>query len=402
MQVVNLLLPLIIGLCIGAIAAWTVAVSRHRAESVGAEARVTALEAELDRAHADRDRAEQRALERERSARAESLATADVLKAITPVTGHLRTLDEKIGRLEEERREQHGQLSQQLRSATESEERLRRAADGLTAAMTSHSTRGVWGEVHLRRVVEAAGLLERVDFDVQSTIETETGSARPDLVVHLPGGRHLAVDAKVPFAAHLEASAIPAAASDEELARKRTLEKRHSQAVRGHIDQLSSKAYWTGVADSPELVIAFLPSESLISAALAADPSLLDYAFSKRVALASPVSLWSVLKTVAHSWRQDAMTTEARALFDASRELHSRLATTAAHLDKLGRSLGSSVQHYNRFVGSMERSVLPSARRITALDAEVPFEKSAPVDEAPRELSAPEFVEALRDEVDAE
>lgn len=402
MQVVNLLLPLIIGLCIGAIAAWAVAVSRHRAESVGAEARVTALEAELDRAHADRDRAEQRALERERSARAESLATADVLKAITPVTGHLRTLDEKIGRLEEERREQHGQLSQQLRSATESEERLRRAADGLAAAMTSHSTRGVWGEVQLRRVVEAAGLLERVDFDVQSAIETETGSARPDLVVHLPGGRHLAVDAKVPFAAHLEASAIPATASDEELARKRSLEKRHSQAVRGHIDQLASKAYWTGVADSPELVIAFLPSESLISAALAADPSLLDYAFSKRVALASPVSLWSVLKTVAHSWRQDAMTTEARALFDASRELHSRLATTAAHLDKLGRSLGSSVQHYNRFVGSMERSVLPSARRITALDAEVPFENSAPVDEAPRELSAPEFVEALRDEVDAE
>ncbi len=318
-----------------------------------------------------------------------------VLQALTPVQESLRTMQLKVTELETQRSQQHGELSQQLRNATESEERLRSTAESLASALRNNATRGVWGETQLRNVVQAAGLIERVDFDVQSSITSDVGSGRPDMVIHLPGGKNIAVDAKVPFNAYLEASQIAVTATGEEGARREQFIRQHVKAVRAHIDTLGSKAYWAGLDASPELVIAFIPSESLVASAMEADPGIMDYAFSKRVALSSPVTLWSVLKTVAFSWQQDVVTQEAKMLFDLSRELYGRLATLATHVEKLGRSIESTVKHYNGFVGSLERQVLPSARKLSVLDESKVLGTHEGIEEAPRELSAFELVAEL-------
>ena len=318
-----------------------------------------------------------------------------VLQALAPVKESLQDMQKKVTELEAQRSLQHGELSQQLRSATESEERLRSTAESLASALRANNTRGVWGETQLRSVVEAAGLIERVDFDVQSSITSDAGAGRPDMVVHLPGGKNIAVDAKVPFTSFLEASQIPVTATGVEGAQRATYMKAHVKAVRDHITALGSKAYWQGLEASPEIVIAFIPSESLVSSALEADPSIMEFAFGKRVALASPVTLWSVLKTVAFSWQQDVLTQDAKVLFDLSRELYSRLATTATHIEKLGRSIERTVKDYNGFVGSMERQVLPTARKLNALDESKVLAPLVGIEETPRELVAYELVAEL-------
>lgn len=333
------------------------------------------------------DRHQREAAERAERDRAES----KVLQALTPVQETLRTMQQKVTELESQRSLQHGELTQQLRSATESEERLRSTAESLASALRSNSTRGVWGETQLRNVVEAAGLIERVDFDVQSSILSDAGAGRPDMVIHLPGGKNIAVDAKVPFAAFLEASQIPVTATGDEAARRDALMKQHVRVVRGHIDTLASKAYWAGLEASPELVIAFIPSESLVSSAMEADPAIMDYAFSKRVALASPVTLWSVLKTVAFSWQQDVLTDQAKNLFDLSKELYSRLATLAEHSDKLRRSIESTVNSYNQFANSLETRVLVTARKLNVLDEGKVLGSASTIELQPRPLTAVEL-----------
>lgn len=320
---------------------------------------------------------------------------SQVLQALAPVKDSLANMQQKVAELEQQRSLQHGELTEQLRSATESEERLRSTAESLASALRANNTRGVWGETQLRSVVEAAGLIERVDFDVQSSVSSDAGAGRPDMVVHLPGGKNIAVDAKVPFTAFLEASQIPATATGADGAQRAVFMKAHVKAVRDHVTALGSKAYWQGLEASPELVIAFIPSESLVSSALEADPSLMEFAFSRRVALASPVTLWSVLKTVAFSWQQDVLTHDAQVLFDLSRELYSRLATTATHIEKLGRAIERTVKDYNGFVGSMERQVLPTARKLNALDESKVLAPLVGIEETPRELAAYEFVAAL-------
>lgn len=345
----------------------------------------------------ERQRSEQAAqTERER-------AESKVLQMLTPVQENLRAMQNKVTDLETQRRQQHGELTQQLKSATESEERLRSTAESLAAALKSNSTRGVWGETQLRNVVQAAGLIERVDFDVQSSISSDAGAGRPDMVVHLPGGKNIAVDAKVPFNSYLEASGIPVTATGEEGAKREQLIKAHVKALRSHVDALSSKAYYDGLDASPELVIAFIPSESLVSSAMEADPSIMDYAFSKKVALASPVTLWSVLKTVAFSWQQNVLTEDAKQLFDLSKELYGRLSKLSEHVEKLGRSIERSVKDYNSFVGSLERQVLPSARKLSNLDESKVLGVIPGIEEAPRELTAFELTtSAAPDPADAD
>ncbi|KRC58680.1 hypothetical protein ASE14_19260 [Agromyces sp. Root81] len=344
----------------------------------------------------ERQRAEVQARE------ARDAAESKVLQALAPVKQSLTEMQSKVTQLESQRSLQHGELTQQLKSAAESEERLRSTAESLASALRSNSTRGVWGETQLRSVVEAAGLIERVDFDVQSSITSDSGHGRPDMVVRLPGGKSIAVDAKVPFNAYLEASQIPATASGAEGARRAEFMKQHVAAVRAHITALGSKGYWNGLDASPELVIAFIPSESLVSAAMEADPTIMEFAFSKRVALASPVTLWSVLKTVAFSWQQDVLTNEAKTLFDLSRELYSRLSTTASHIEKLGRTIERSVKDYNAFVGSLERQVLPTARKLGALDESKVLAPLTGIEEAPRELTAYELVATSGADLDPE
>jgi DNA recombination protein RmuC len=253
----------------------------------------------------------------------------------------------------------------------------------------------VWGETQLRRVVEAAGLLRYVDFDTQSTLATDSGgTARPDLIVRLPGDKALAVDAKVPLDAFLEASAIPLTADGAEGARRKTLLDKHVRAVRAHVDALAKKAYWAALPTSPEFVVCFIPSESLLAAALEEDPGLLDYAFTKRVALASPVNLWAVLKTVAYTWTQQDVSQEARQLFALGTELYERIGTVAGHADDLRKALERTIDSYNRFAGSLETRVLASARRFPGID-DTKLDAVAPpraVDRPLRRWSAPELV----------
>ena len=397
-------LALIIGLIAGgAIGALGVLALRRRAEPgdaasdlradlAAAEATVAALREQLS---AQRETAEQ--LRADQAAReARERQQNQVLQALAPVRETLGAMQQKVAELERERAQQYGSLAEQLRLARRSDEQLRATTESLAGALRSNSTRGVWGETQLRRVVEAAGLTEHVDFTVQTTISTDAGTLRPDMVIRLPGGKQLAVDSKVPLESYLEASAIPDTASGDEAARRAALLAAHVKAVRGHIDALAKKAYWQGLEVSPEFVIAFVPSESLLASALDADPALLDYAFGKRVALASPVNLWAVLKTVAVTWQQQAVTDEARALFDLGNLLYSRIGTLAGHADSLRKAIERTVESYNSFAGTLETRVLVTARQFPGIDpgrlSQVPEPER--IDKVPRPLTALELTES--------
>ncbi|MFG6401880.1 DNA recombination protein RmuC [Microbacterium sp. P04] len=338
------------------------------ARLAAADAARLGVQAQLDhqqllyRELAGQSRADQAARE-ERERREQT-----VLRALAPVRESLDAMQFKVAELERERGLQFGTLSEQLRRSHESDEALRATTEALASAMRSGSTRGVWGETQLRRVVEAAGLTRYVDFDTQTTISTDDGTGRPDLIVRLPGDKALAVDAKVPLDAYLEASAIPLTAVGEEGARRKSLLERHTRAVRAHVDALAKKSYWSGLSSSPEFVVCFIPSESLLAAALEEDPSLLDYAFGKRVALASPVNLWAVLKTVAYTWTQQDVSQEARQLFALGTELYERIGTMAGHADDLRRAIERTVDSYNKFAGSLESRVLVTARKFPGID----------------------------------
>ncbi|MCR2762270.1 DNA recombination protein RmuC [Microbacterium sp. zg.B48] len=318
-----------------------------------------------------------------------------VLRALAPVHETLQSMQTKVDDLERDRSAQFGSLAEQLRRAQQSDEALRATTESLASALRSGATRGVWGETQLRRVVEAAGLTRYVDFDTQTSITSDAGAGRPDMVIRLPGDKAIAVDAKVPLDAYLEASAIPFTAVGAEAARRKSLLDKHVKALRGHVDALAKKAYWAGLASSPEFVVCFVPSESLLAAALEEDPSLLDYAFGKRVALASPVNLWAVLKTVAFTWTQQDVSQEARALFVLGNELYERLGKLAGHADDLRRAIERTVDSYNRFAGSLESRVLVTARRFPGIDQTKLDGLAVPalVEKSPRRLRAPELLD---------
>lgn len=318
-----------------------------------------------------------------------------LLEAIAPVRFHLEQMQQVVTRLEKDRTEQFGTIQEQLKNAIDSDAALRKQTQALSQALSSNNIRGVWGETQLRKLVELAGLIKHADFDEQASFSTDTGSGRADMVINLPGGKSLAIDSKVPFNSYQEASTISDLASGEELARRNRLIEEHVKAVKGHVDALSSKSYWTGLNASPDFVIAFVPSESLLSAALDADPALLEYAFKKNVALASPVSLFSVLKTINYIWRQNVDETQVRTMIKLGKELYERVGKVAEHADKLGRSITATVKDYNTFVSSLESRVLVTARKLNDLDENAlgTEEIQAPkeLDSAPQSLTASEL-----------
>ena len=318
-----------------------------------------------------------------------------VLRALEPVRETLQSMQMTVAELERERQNQYGTIAEQLRRAQQSDEALRATTESLASALRSGSTRGVWGETQLRRVVEAAGLTRHVDFDIQSTIETDAGAGRPDMIIRLPGDKAIAVDAKVPLDAYLEAAAVPETAVGAEAASRRALMDKHVKAMRAHVDALAKKTYWAGLTSSPEFVICFVPSESLLSTALDADPTLLDYAFGRRVALASPVNLWAVLKTVAYTWTQQDVTADARRLFDLGNELFTRLGGLASHANDLRRSIERTVESFNRFAGTLESRVLVTARKFPGIDDTKLDAVTGPaaIESAPRHLTAIELLE---------
>ncbi|GAA2967347.1 DNA recombination protein RmuC [Microbacterium schleiferi] len=318
-----------------------------------------------------------------------------VLRALEPVRETLQSMQVTVAELERERQNQYGTIAEQLRRAQQSDEALRATTESLASALRSGSTRGVWGETQLRRVVEAAGLTRHVDFDIQSTIETDAGAGRPDMIIRLPGDKAIAVDAKVPLDAYLEAAAVPETAVGAEAASRRALMDKHVKAMRAHVDALARKTYWAGLTSSPEFVICFVPSESLLSTALDADPTLLDYAFGRRVALASPVNLWAVLKTVAYTWTQQDVTADARRLFDLGNELFTRLGGLASHANDLRRSIERTVESFNRFAGTLESRVLVTARKFPGIDDTKLDAVTGPaaIESTPRHLTAIEFLD---------
>ncbi|WP_415273774.1 DNA recombination protein RmuC [Aquiluna sp. Uisw_065] len=291
-----------------------------------------------------------------------------VLVQLGPVKLQLQQMQDVVQRLERERTEQFSSISEQLRTAIETDENLRKQTQQLSQALSSNSLRGVWGETQLRKLVELAGLIKHADFSEQATISTDTGIGRADMVINLPAGKSLAIDSKVPFSAYQEASAISELATGEEASRRDRLIKDHVAAVRKHIDDLGSKAYWTGLDSSPDFVICFLPSESLLSAALDSDPALMEYAFKKNVALSSPVSLFSVLKTINYIWRQNADESQVRSMIKLGRELYERVGKLATLTSDLGNKLTSTVKSYNAFVSSLESRMLVTARKLNDLD----------------------------------
>jgi DNA recombination protein RmuC len=404
------LLFVVIALAIGALAGFSLATVRAsakvagheselRAQLAAAEATARSTAAQLEHQQtmyqdlaqqARRDQADQH--ERERREQA-------VLRALAPVQETLSAMQGKVNALERDRQEQFGSLAEQLRRAHESDEALRATTESLASALRSGVTRGVWGETQLRRVVEAAGLTRYVDFDLQTSISSDAGAGRPDMIIRLPGSKAIAVDAKVPLDAYLEASAIPLTAQGPEAARRKSLLEKHVKAVRAHVDALARKAYWAGLDSSPEFVICFIPSESLLAAALEEDPSLLDYAFGKRVALASPVNLWAVLKTVAFTWTQQDVSREARTLFELGNQLYERLSGLAGHADDLRRAIERTVDSYNKFAGSLESRVLVTARKFPGIDATKLEALTAPqaIEKSPRHLTQSELIDAMRE-----
>lgn len=396
---------ILVAVAAGLLAGWFAGSARasDRAGHERAQLTARAAVAETARDTLSTQLDEQRALQRDLSLQARNEQAArdererreqSVLRALAPVQESLSSMQQKVEELERERQHQYGSLAEQLRRAQESDEALRSTTESLAGALRSNSTRGVWGETQLRRIVESAGLTRYVDFDLQTSITSDAGAGRPDMIIRLPGGKALALDAKVPLDAYLEASAIPETAQGEEGARRSALLDRHVKAVRAHVDALAKKAYWAGLDASPEFVICFVPSESLLSAALAQDPTLLDHAFGRRVALASPVNLWAVLKTVAYTWTQQDVSQEARELLTLGTQLYERLGSLTGHADDLRRAIERTVDTYNKLVGSLESRVLVTARRFPGIDETKLDAVSGPaaITSTPRRLTAPEFV----------
>jgi DNA recombination protein RmuC len=272
----------------------------------------------------------------------------------------LDRLSDQLQDLEHARATWQGQLREQVLDVRHSTDVLRRETQSLATALRRPQVRGRWGELHLRRAVELAGLVDRCDFAEQ--VPLADGSLRPDLVVHLAGGRCVVVDAKVPLDAFLDATA-----ADEPDRRDAHL-ARHARQLRAHADVLGSKRYWRALPETPEFVVLFLPAESFLSAALEADGSLIEHAADRGVVLASPTTLIALLRTVAHGWRHESLADRAREIHQVGRDLHERLGTMSGHLGKLGRSLEAAVTAYNQTVGSWESRVLVAARRFEDLD----------------------------------
>jgi DNA recombination protein RmuC len=301
---------------------------------------------------------------------------------VGPVRESLEKVDHQIRALERERGQAYGELTTQVKAMSATQERLRAETGNLVNALRAPAVRGRWGELQLRRVVEMAGMLENCDFNEQASVTTEDGRLRPDMVVRLPSGRNIVIDAKTPLGAYLEAHE---ATSEEERAAKL---RHHAQQVRNHVAKLSAKNYWDQFAVAPEVVVMFLPGETFYSVALEQMPDLIEDGFAQRVLIATPTTLLGLLRAVSAGWREERIAENAQRISDEGRKLHERIATLAEKLSDLGRFLGQAVGAYNGTVATFDTRLLPTAAKLASLDAKSKKELVEPtmVDERPRSL----------------
>jgi DNA recombination protein RmuC len=364
MEIVLLLMGLVLGVTVG----WLVARSRGAA----AEAEVRLLRERLAVSDTAADRRD------------------DVAVTVAPLREALGKVESHLRELENARVSAYAALSEQVGFMRSTGEELRDQTSSLVHALRAPQARGRWGEMQLRRVVELAGMVEHCDFTEQATVTTDHGVLRPDLVVRLAGGKQVVVDAKVSLAAYLDA----AESRDPDVVEARMYA--HARHLREHVKGLAAKEYWRSFEPTPEFVVLFVPGDSFLAPALERDPQLLEDAMAAKVLIATPTTLIAMLRTIAYSWQQDALTANARSVFELGRELYRRLGKLGDHVDKVGRSLSRSVEDYNSMVGSLERTVLTQARRMADLqvtDAEL--RAPTPLDSVSRPLNAHELLDAV-------
>ena len=417
MSAISLLSGLLLGIVMGAAIGYLYARGRLAAATADASARARAAEqraALVDGHLAERFEALSAQALDTSTARFLEVAEGRLQAANATAAGELETrraavehligpLKETLARVEEQLRESdaartrsHAALAEQVHMARQTSEQLRAQTQALVTALRRPEARGRWGELQLRRVVELAGMSARCDFDEQVTVTSADGPQRPDMVVRLAGGKNIVVDSKVSLAAYLEA-----AESQDEDVREARMEA-HARHLRDHVDRLAGKAYWAALSPSPEFVILFIPGEAFLAPALEHDPALLEYALARRVHIATPTTLVTMLRTAQYAWQQEALADNARAVFDLGRELYERLGGLGRHVDQLGRSLTKAVSAYNQAVGSLEGRVLVTARKLNELSVvQGELGPLAPVEETTRALSAPELVASGPAEIDA-
>ncbi len=309
-----------------------------------------------------------------------------------PLTETLGKVESQLREIEQKRESAQAVLAQQIQFVRSTGDQLRAETAALVSALRKPQARGQWGELTLRRCLEHAGMLDRCDFVEQGSVATSDGLLRPDLVVKLVGEKNIVVDAKVTLSAFLEAHE----ASDDAVREERL--NAHAKHLRQHVDALAAKAYWEHLSPAPEFVVLFVPGDAFLAAALDRDATLLEDAFRKRVHIATPTTLISVLRTVAYAWQQQALADNAREVFELGRELYKRLGTMGGHVDRLGRSLTSAVDHYNKTVGSLESQVMSTARRLNEMQVtDEPLRELSGLEDTVRPLTKAELVEAAEE-----
>ena len=317
--------------------------------------------------------------------------------AVKPLQDALGRYEEHVRSLETARQHAYGTLEEQLRSLAATNAALQHEAGNLVTALRAPQVRGRWGEITMHRVVELAGMTQHCDYAEQVTVDGDGGRLRPDMVVHLPAGRDIVVDSKVPLTAYLDA--LSAGTPQERAAAF----ARHAQQVRQHMTQLAGKEYWAQFSDAPELVVMFIPGESFVGAAAEIDATLIEDGMARKVVVATPTTLIALLRAIAFGWRQERVAANAAEISDLGRDLYKRLTTLTAHFEKIGGALGTATTAFNSAVGSMESRVLPAARKFRDLGAATgdDIETLKLINQVPRSLAAPELP-GLVDPVDPE